>query len=134
MVLNQLFVHKPSIELVNNLISKFGLKDINDNTEFTKLDMDRNNTLSSIKLIENEIRECYIPCKRTKYLTKIDNKALITILRQFLKIYDYDLYSYEKFIKGTKYLSYKIITKQDKEFAKKTRKNPIKKEITIVFD
>ena len=134
MVYNQLFVKKPSLELLNNLITKLGLKDINDNTEFTFIDMNLINTIVAIKTIENEIRECYIPCKRAKYATNLDNKGIITILRQFLKVHDHDLQSREKFIKGTKYLVYKIITKQDKEFAKKTKKYQPKKEITIVFD
>jgi hypothetical protein len=134
MVLNQLFNDKPPLELVNKLVSKFGLKDIDDTTEFTTLDMDRNNTLVNFKAIENDIKECYIPCKRTKYANNITNKNLITILRQFIKIYDRDLFSKEKFISGRKYLVYKIITKQDKEYSKKNKKYINKKEITIVFD
>lgn len=134
MVLNQLFAHRPSLELVLKMLSKFGIYKIDDNTtEFTLLDMAQLNTLTAIKTFENEIKECYIPCKRDKYLAHLDNKALITVLRQFLKMHDYDLQSREKFIKGTKYLVYHIITKQEKEFIKKNKK-PQKKEITIVFD
>lgn len=134
MILNQLFNYRPSLELTNKIIQKFGLNDINDTTEFTFLDMNRLNTTTNIKSFENEIRECYIPCKRAKYVSEFTNKSIITILRQFLKIYDYDLTSYEKFIKGTKYLVYKIITKKDKEFTKKNKKYIAKKEITIIFD
>lgn len=134
MVLNQLFNEKPSLELVNKLVSKFGLKNIDDNTEFTTLDMDRVNTLVNFKLIENDIRDTYIPCKRDKYANSFTNKSLITILRQFIKIYDHDLLSREKFIKGQKYLVYKIITKKDKEYSKRNKKYINKKEITIVFD
>lgn len=134
MVLNQLFVHRPSLELVLKMLSKFGIYKIDDNTtEFTLLDMAQLNTLTAIKTFENEIYECYIPCKRDKYLAHLDDKALITVLRQFLKIHDHDLLSREKFINGTKYLVYHIITKQEKEFIKKSKK-PQKKEITIVFD
>ena len=61
----------------------------------------------------------------------LTNKEAITILRQLLKIHDYDLNSREKFIKGIKYSVYKIITKQDKLFNIKKNKN---KEIVIVFD
>ena len=134
MVVNQLFNEKPSLELVNKLVSKFGLKDINDSTEFTTLDMDRINTLVNFKTIENDIKDIYIPCKRDKYASAFTNKSLITILRQFVKMYEHDLSSREKFIKGQKYLVYKIITKQDKDFSKKNKKYINKKEITIVFD
>jgi len=122
MVLNQLFNEKPSLELVNKIIQKFGLKDINDTTEFTTLDMDKINTLVNIKPLVDEIRDCYIPCKRVKYASEFNNKTVITILRQFIKMYDHDLSSKEKFIKGTKYLVYKIITKQDKVFYKQNKK------------
>jgi len=134
MVLNQLFVHRPSLELVNKMLPKFGIRDINDNTtEFTLLDMAQLNTLVAVSAFENEIKECYIPCKRNKYVGTLDDKALITILRQFLKMHDHDLQSREKFIKGTKYLVYHVITKQEKDFIKKSKK-PQKKEVTIVFD
>lgn len=134
MVYNQLFNEKPTLDIVNKIVSKFGLKDINDSTEFTILDMDRINTLLSFKSIENDIKECYIPCKRIKFASTFTNKSVITILRQFLKVYERDLFSKEKFIKGNKYLVYKIITKQDKDFSKKNKKYINKKEITIVFD
>jgi hypothetical protein len=134
MVLNQLFAHRPPLELVNKMLPKFGIKNIDDNTtEFTLLDMAQLNTLTSVLTFENEIKECYIPCKRDKYLGNLDDKGLITVLRQFLKMHDHDLQSREKFIKGTKYLVYHVITKQEKDFIKKSKK-PQKKEITIVFD
>ena len=134
MVLNQLFVHRPPLELVNKMLPKFGIKNIDDNsTEFTLLDMAQLNTLTSVLVFENEIKECYIPCKRDKYLGSLDDKALITVLRQFLKMHDHDLQSREKFIKGTKYLVYHVITKQEKDFIKKNKKKQ-KKEVTIVFD
>jgi hypothetical protein len=134
MVLNQLFAHRPPIELINKMLPKFGVKNIDDNTtEFTVLDMAQLNTLGAVLAYENEIKECYIPCKRDKYVSELDDKALITVLRQFLKMHDHDLQSREKFIKGTKYLVYHVITKQEKDFIKKSKK-PQKKEVTIVFD
>lgn len=133
MVLNQLFAHEPSLELINNMLPKFGLKDLKDTTEFSFLDMDHINTLIAIKPFENYIKDCYIPCKREKFASILDNKALVTILRQFLKVHDYDLHSREKFIKGTKYIMYHIVTKQEKNFIKTNRK-PQKKEVTIEFD
>lgn len=134
MVLNQLFVYRPPLELVNKMLPKFGIRNIDDNTtEFTLLDMAHMNTLTSIKTFENEIKECYIPCKRDKYLGSLDDKSLITVFRQFLKMHDRDLQSREKFIKGTKYLVYHVITKQEKDFIKKSKKTQTK-EVTIVFD
>ena len=134
MVLSQLFNYKPSLELVNKIIQKIGLKDIHDNSTFTTLDIDRHNTIINIKIFENEIKDCYIPCKQQKYVNEINNKTIITILRQFLKLHEYDLHSKEKFINNTKYILYKIISKKEKDKIKKTKKYISNKSVTIVFD
>ena len=134
MIINQLFISKPPIELLHTLIKGFGFKSFNDKIEFCYLDMDRLNTLSIFHTLENELSKYYLPCKKKIYFNDIinlTNKEAITILKQLLKIYDYDLISREKFIKGVKYSVYKIITKQDKFFNLSKQKN---KEIIIVFD
>ena len=137
MIINQLFTKKPPIELINKLIKAFGLNDINDTREFSQLDIEQNNTLELLKGFENDLLECYIPCKQKKYINDIQNithKNAINIFRQFLKSHNFDLFNKEKFIKGTKYSVYKITTRQEKESSKKTKKLALKKEITIIFD
>jgi hypothetical protein len=134
MVINQLFISKPPIELLQKLIHGFGIKKFNDKKEFSYLDMDILNTLKVFHQLELELSKYYLPCKKKIYFNDIKNltnKEAITILKQLLKIYDYHLSSREKFIKGTKYSVYKIITKQDKVFNLNKQKN---KEIIIVFD
>ena len=134
MVLKQLFISTPPIELLKDIINGFGLKNLNDKKEFCYLDMDNLNTLNVFHTLESELRKYYLPCKQKIYFNNMNlltNKEAITILRQLLKIHDYDLNSREKFIKGIKYSVYKIITKQDKLFNIKKNKN---KEIVIVFD
>ena len=133
MVLKQLFVSKPPIELLNNITKGFGLKTLNDTKEFSYIDMNKLNTIQIFNNYENELNKYYLPCKKKKYFNDIKtltNKQAITILRQLLKVYDYDLYSKEKFIKGIKYSVYKIISKNEKIF-NLTKK---KKEIIISFD
>jgi len=137
MVINQLFIHKPPIELLTKIILAFGLIDINDTKEFSHIDIEKNNTIKKIHILEKELSECYIPCKRKNYIDNmknITNKEIITIFRQILKAHNYDLYSREKFIKGTKYLVYKIVTKNDKTIISKTKKKLPKKDYVIVFD
>ncbi len=137
MVINQLFIKKPSNELLIKIIKAFGLNDINDTSEFSQIDMDKHNTLKIFHTLEKELGDCYIPCKRREYtgnIKNIINKEAVTIFRQILKAHDYDLYSKERFIKGTKYLVYKIVTKQEKSTISKTKKHPPKKEFVIVFD
>ena len=68
MVVNQLFIHKPPNELLNNIIKAFGLNDLNDTREFSQLDIEKNNTIKNIRNLEKEISECYIPCKRKNYI------------------------------------------------------------------
>ena len=133
MVLKQLFVSKPPIDLLNNIIKSFGLKNLNDTKEFSYIDMNKLNTIQFFNNLENELNKYYLPCKQKIYfndIKKLTNKQAITIFRQLLKIYDYDLYSKEKFIKGIKYSVYKIISKNEKIFNLKKKK----KEIIISFD
>ena len=65
---NQLFLVKPSMEIIIKLINCFELEDLNDKTEFTHLDMDRNNTLCKIRELEEELAKYYLPCKKNIYL------------------------------------------------------------------
>ena len=131
MVYNQLFVDKPNIEIVNKIIKAFGLNDINDGREFSFLDMNRINTIIQLRIIEEEIKDCYLPCKQRKYFNQITNKTSITMFRQFLKTQDYDLVSRERFINSKKCLVYKIITKEEKN---KDKKPKMPENVTVYFD
>ena len=59
--------------------------------------------------MHNELVRYYIPCKAKKYLTDLNEKKCITILRQFLKIQNYTLMSKDKYIDGKKILFYQVI-------------------------
>ena len=105
MIINQLFIQTPPSDLLTKIIKAFGLNDITDTREFSQLDMIRHNTLETFHSLEKELDDCYIPCKRKEYTSNIQNiiyKEAITIFRQILKAYNYDLYSKERFIKGIK--------------------------------
>ena len=149
MVINQLFISKPPIELVTKLINAFGIKNINDSSEFSymnmNMNMNSNNSPEPVSIISNlqkELSEYYIPCKRKIYFdmivndSNIDNieqsKSLITILRQLLKLYNYNLSSREGYVNGIKNMIYKIIVNTK---VKKIRKKRLpKKEFVINFD
>jgi len=64
MVLKQLFVSKPPIELLNNIIKSFGLKNLNDTKEFSYIDMNKIDTLKNFKNLENEINIIYLVKKK----------------------------------------------------------------------
>lgn len=149
MVVNQLFISKPPIELVTKLINAFGIKNINDSSEFSymnmNMNMNSNNSPEPVSIISNlqkELSEYYIPCKRKIYFdmivndSNIDNieqsKSLITILRQLLKLYNYNLSSREGYVNGIKNMIYKIIVNTK---VKKIRKKRLpRKEFVINFD
>ena len=59
-----------------------------------------------------------MPCKKKKYLQNLTEKKIITLLRQFIKCYDYVLYSKEKYIQGEKYLTYQLMSADKKSFLK----------------
>lgn len=50
----------------------------------------------------------YIPCKAKKYLSEIDEDRAITILRQLLRIYEYELAKKERVIKKKKIIFYSL--------------------------
>ena len=47
-------------------------------------------TVNNRKLyLSDDLNEYYIPCKGKKYLTDLDEKKAITILRQIVKCFNY---------------------------------------------
>ena len=105
---NQLFKKIPPIDLFERLVKIYGLTDINDCRKFTKDHLIKNKTLEKIEGLREELEEYYLPCKTTKYLTDLDEKKLITILRQIAKIFDYHVTSNEKYLNSKKVLQYSL--------------------------
>ena len=109
---NQLFKNTPDLQIVQSVLEAFGLDNIEDTRLFTKEHMQDVETVQKLSELIPTLKEYYIPCKSKKYLTDLNEKKCITILRQLLKIHNYTLFSKEKFIKGKKYLFYQVIPKQ----------------------
>ena len=105
---NQLFKKMPPIDLFERLVKIYGLTDINDCRKFTKDNLIKNKTLEKIEGLREELEEYYLPCKTTKYLLDLDEKKLITILRQIAKVFDYYVISNEKYINSRKVLQYSL--------------------------
>ena len=105
---NQLFKKMPPIDLFERLVKIYGLTDINDCRKFTKDHLTKNKTLEKIEGFREELEEYYLPCKTTKYLLDLDEKKLITILRQIAKVFDYHVTSNEKYINSRKVLQYSL--------------------------
>jgi len=56
-----------------------------------------------------ELHKIYVKCKAKSYLENIDEKSVLTILRQILRVHGYSLLSRSKCSKRDRFLEYRII-------------------------
>ena len=127
---NQLFRHFPDEKITIELLSLFGINGFTDNHSFTRKNLEELKTVECIEGIIDSLSNFYIPCKSKQYLTNLNEKKCITILRQFLKTHNYTLFSKEKFVKGEKQLFYQVIPKQVDLMVSNREQN----QIVITFD
>ena len=113
MPINQLFRIIPDRAFTIELLNLYGIDDFTDTHFFTKNDLDKLETIHKLNEIKDRLDEYYIPCKSKTYLQNITLKRSIVILRHFLKCHNYNVHSKEKFIKGIKYTTYRIIPQTD---------------------
>lgn len=105
---NQLFRKLPTLDLFERFVKIFGLIDINDSRKFTRDTLIIQKTIQKFDGFREELEEYYIPCKVDKYLKDMNEKKLITVLRQIGKIFDYNVISNEKFLNSKKVLQYSL--------------------------
>ena len=105
---NQLFKKLPTMDLFERFVKIFGLKDINDCRKFTRDTLLKNQTLEKFEGFREELEEYYIPCKVEKYLMNMNEKKLITVLRQIGKVFEYNVISNEKYLNSHKVLQYAL--------------------------
>ena len=113
MPIHQLFKSVPDREFTLQLLILYGIKDFTDTHYFTKRDLESLDIVNKLNEIKNKLDEYYIPCKSKTYLNEITLKRSVVILRQFLKCHDYNIHSKEKFIKGIKYTTYRVVPQTD---------------------
>jgi len=126
---NQLFKTRPTEAIINKILTCFGLTNLEDKSEFTILQLETNNTMDNYKLIEEEIKKFYIPCKGKIYFDKYEYKNIITVGRQILKTVNYTITTKEKYSNKKKFLIYKLLSLDEKK-----KKNSIKKGEKYVLD
>ena len=105
---SQLFRKKPSKKFIEKFITLFGLIGITDKRCFSRKDLIDLKTIENVNKLLPELKIYYIPCKARNYLSELNEKNVITVLRQLLKTIGYNVYSYEKYHKGSKYVAYAI--------------------------
>ena len=106
---NQLFITIPDINFLKNLSLLYGIKNVYNNTFFTKEDLIKNNTIYKILNLIDELKKYYYPNKHKIYLENINEKKCITIFRQFLKVNNFNLITKEKSRNSKKYYEYHIL-------------------------
>jgi hypothetical protein len=107
-MINQLFREIPDRKYIINILNIFGLNDFNDSHKFTKNDLLSINTLDNLIIEKDTLIKYYIDCKGKIYLNNITLNRAITILRQLLKLYGYNLNSTEQYINGNKIILYNV--------------------------
>jgi hypothetical protein len=112
---DQLFTVGPPLELVENILKLITMKDIDDVLyyEFSKKNIIDKNIIDKIQFYIPELKKYYLKCKHKKYLENLTDKKIITIFRQLLRVYDFNLRSIEKYNNGKKYLLYIIDKKKN---------------------
>lgn len=113
---NQLFRKKPSMEICDKVLSAFGLKSFDDPTYFSRKDLDAIGCVESMQELKEELATYYLPCKARTYLNDLNNKNVITIIRQLCRLYGYSVQSREKYIKGDKFIIYQIIPSDNQRY------------------
>jgi len=139
MTINQLFFRKTPMDLLLKLLKNCSINSLDSNVQISLKSLDLNNALIKSKLILDDISDYYLPCKKKIYFNELDNKKLITIIKQLLKLYDYKFQSKEKYSQGRKYTVYQIISIKDdvNSNLKKTKKSNhviSKKKVVLKFD
>lgn len=106
----QLFTEKPSIEFMTSLLRCYGIQSLDDNKEFCKEDLTDFGTIDKLEELIPEMILYYLPCKSQIYLKDITVKRSITILTQFLRLFEHKLVRKERIINRKKHIYYNIIS------------------------
>lgn len=135
MTFNQLFKKKPTLELVFKILTllKINTPDDFKIRSFSKNDITQN-ILDEIEKLKPLFEEYYIKCKYDIYFTFIDDKKVVTILRQCLRALDYKLESRKEYISGKRLIVYSVVNTKDISGGKMLDSLQGPKSCTIVFD
>ena len=111
---NQLFKKIPTKEILNKVLLCFDIQNLqNSKVSFCRKDIVRLGSVSKLNNITDLLKEYYLPCKARTYLNDLNEKNIVTILRQILKHFNYNIISKEKYLRGEKFILYNIIANTD---------------------
>lgn len=107
-MINQLFIQKPPEPLIIDSIILLGWSSLTDKRVLLRTDLDTQDISTKFTSIINQLRQYYLPCKQNKYLSSINTKSIITIVRQLLKTIGYTIRGIERVIENKKEMTYKL--------------------------
>lgn len=113
---NQLFRQIPPKEICQQVLESFGIRDLNDTINFSRKDLEQIQCVERMELLKPMLCKYYLPCKARTYLNDLNEKNVITILRQIIKLYGFSVSSREKYIKGDKFIIYQLIPTEKRRY------------------
>jgi|MDSZ01.1.fsa_nt_gb hypothetical protein len=134
MTINQLFINKPPLDVIMNMLKVLNINSLDSDVQFSYKTLDNTNFFIKSKPYLSEISTYYLPCKQRVYFKDINNKRLVTIMKQCLKLYGKKLVSTEKYSNGTKYVVYQIKPLKTPKKQKKNTNNIEYNKVTLNFD
>ena len=63
----------------------------------------------------SEFEKYYLPCKGKKYLSSLNEKKAMTVLKQFVKTFNYYVFSKEKYFRE-KFITYQVVPVDQKVY------------------
>ena len=111
---NQLFRKIPDEIIIKKVLLAFGYNSFNDKKTFSRKDLEKIKTVDKISELKPELEKYYLPCKSRSYLNGLNEKNVITVLRQCIKTCGYSVSSKEKYLKGDKFIVYTICPIENK--------------------
>ena len=88
---NQLFTETPDLDFLNKFLNLYGINNLEDSVEFSKYELIDLNIVNKIEDLIPELVIYYLPCKYKMFLTNISVNKCLTILRQIIRLYNYEL-------------------------------------------
>ena len=108
-MIHQLFRKEPPYEVCLQVLQAFGLWSFYDCRYFTRKNIERECTVQKLIEMQPMLCEYYLPCKARAYLSNLNAKNAVTVLRHFARVNNCRVSSSEKYHKGEKYIVYVIL-------------------------
>jgi len=108
MKINQLFNKNVEQNVLQDVLTCFGLKSLDDRHMFKRQDLINHQTVQKLNLMKTLLASYYLPCKAKMYLENINEKKAVTLLRQIVRLFDHHIVSKEKNILNKKVIFYML--------------------------